>query len=44
MVNEEEKAEFVFQQDIPSFYEDASVLMTGGTGFVGQVLISKLIW
>lgn len=28
---------------IPEFYEDRDVLITGGTGFMGQVLVEKLL-
>lgn len=29
--------------DIQRFYEDSSILITGGTGFVGKVLTEKIL-
>lgn len=28
---------------IPAYYKDKTVLVTGGTGFIGKVLIEKLL-
>jgi alcohol-forming fatty acyl-CoA reductase len=30
-------------QNIIEFYKDATVLITGGTGFLGKVLVEKLL-
>lgn len=29
---------------IPGFYSGRSVLITGATGFMGKVLVEKLLW
>lgn len=39
-----QSTEFVPKQDIRTFYKGSTVFLTGVTGFLGHVLLSKLLW
>lgn len=32
------------ESSIPAFYAGKSVFITGGTGFMGKILVEKLLW
>lgn len=32
------------KSSIPDFYAGRSIFITGGTGFMGKVLVEKLLW
>lgn len=42
-MNREKENTELRSQDIISFFDDSTIFLTGVTGFLGQVLLSKLL-